>query len=219
MRKLTGVLVALAASAVMVTPAHAQDDAWSNRWIWGGQTGLFFYQTLPGLGWDAAFEFGGHWLITRDRVGLHLAFDQLIFPSGAVSAVPNSLSPNGFNTVEFNNGQRLQASLYALPIRGQFQLLLGGGVAIHRISDAEPTDAQTLLELTSALDQIAEFDTRAFPIFSGGVQWGIGRWAIFGNYQFMPGTDSFLITSDQHALTGGVRYSLTGSSQDIATRR
>lgn len=219
MRKLTGVLVALAALLVVVSPVRAQDDdAWSNRWIWGGQTGLFFFQT-PTQGWEGAFEFGGHWLITRDRVGLHLGFDQIIFANGTTSAVFNSASPSGFNVVQFDNAQRIQASLYALPMRGQFQILLGGGIAIHKISDAEPIDAQTFLELDNALSAIAEFDTKAFPIISGGAQWSIGRWALFGNYQFMPGTDSFLITSDQHALTGGLRFSLTGASQDVGTRR
>ncbi len=225
MRKLTGVLGALATLVILapaVTAQEASDDAWKNRWIWGGQTGLYFFQsrdTQTGDSkWDAAFEFGGHWLITRDRVGLHLGFDQIFFPGGTESIVPNALSPSGANVVEFNNAQRIQASLYALPMRGPFQLLLGGGLAIHKISDAEPIDAQTPLELNSALSSIAEFDTKAFPIISGGAQWGLGRWAVFGNYQFMPGTDAFLIRSDQHAVTGGVRYSLTGSSQEMGTR-
>ncbi len=217
MRRLSGVLVALGQLTVLAAPAQAQDEAWKNRWIWGGQTGIYFYQT-PTQNWEAAFEFGGHWLITRDRVGLHVAFDQIIFNS-ATSAVVNPFSPSGFNVVQFDGGQRIQASLYAIPLHGQFQLLLGGGVAIHRISDAEPIDAQTALELDNAFQAISEVDTKAFPVIGGGVQWNIGKWAVFGNYQFMPGTDSFLVTSDQHALTGGIRYSLTGASEEISTRR
>lgn len=226
MRKLTGVLGALATLVILapgVSAQDASDNAWTDRWIWGGQTGLYFFQSrdaLTGEGkWDAALEVGGHWLITRDRVGLHLGFDQIFFPGGTTSVVPNSLSPSGGNVVEFQNAQRIQASLYALPMRGQFQLLIGGGLAIHKISDAEPTDAQTPLELNGAFNAIAEFDTKAFPIISGGAQWGLGRWALFGNYQFMPGTDAFLISSDQHAVTGGLRYSLVGSSQEMGTRR
>ncbi len=218
MRKLSGALLVLATLAMFASPAAAQDDAWRNRWIWGGQTGLFFFQT-PTQDWEGAFEFGGHWLITRDFVGLHLGFDQIIFADGTSSAVLNSASPQGFNVVQFDNAQRLQASLYALPMQGQFQLLLGGGLAIHKISDAQPIDAQTVLELENALRAIAEFDTKAFAIVSGGAQWSIGRWAIFGNYQFMPGSDSFLITSDQHAITGGLRFSLTGASQEVGTRK
>ncbi len=191
MRTVTGVLGALATLLILAPALPAQeagDDAWRNRWIWGGQTGLYFFQT-PTQDWEGAFEFGGHWLITRDRVGLHLGFDQIFFASGTTSVVPNSLSPNGFNVVQFDNAQRIQASLYALPMRGQFQLLLGGGVAIHKISDAEPIDAQTLLEFENAFSAIATFDTKAFPVISGGAQWSLGRWALFGNYQFMPSVE------------------------------
>ncbi len=221
MRRSSGFLMALGIAlgqlVVLTAPAQAQDDLWRNRWIWGGQTGLFFYQT-PTQNWEAAVEFGGHWLITRDRVALHLGFDQIFF-SNATSAVVNSASTNGTNVVEFDSGQRIQAGLYALPIRGHFQLLLGGGVAIHRISDAQPIDAITPLELENAFSAISEVDTKAFPIISGGAQWTFGRIALFGNYQFMPGTDNFLITSDQHALTGGLRISLTGSAEEIGTKR
>ena len=82
MRRLSGALLAAVVSATLATPASAQDDSWMNKWYWGAQVGTFIFST-PTVSTATAFDIGGHWLITCERVGLHLSLDQIIFSSSS----------------------------------------------------------------------------------------------------------------------------------------
>ncbi len=119
--------------------------------------------------------------------------------------------------VNFGSGNRLQATVYAVPTDGRIQVFLGGGFAIHRITDAELGAG-----FTSALDRSAveSASTKAFLVLSGGIQARfLRRWALFGQYQFMPGSNDFMITSQQHAFNAGLRYALTHSEEIVSTQR
>lgn len=218
MRSLSRASLAALLVAGSATPVFAQDQSWQYQWYWGGQTGVYFFQT-PTQDWDIALDVGGHWLITRQRVALHLAVDQILFLDGATSLVPNGQAALGFTPVQFDNAQRLQAGLFIIPTNNQLQLLVGGGFAIHKISDAVPLGAASVQEEQLAIQRISEFDTKAFVWLGAGVQWRVGKLAVFGNYQFSPGTDSFLITSEQHSITGGLRYALVGAREEVTTGR
>ncbi len=218
MRSLSRASLAALLLAGSAVPAVGQDQSWQYQWYWGGQTGVYLFQT-PTQDWDFALDVGGHWLITRQRVALHLAVDQLLFLDGATSLVPNGQAAQGFTAVQFDNAQRLQAGLFIIPTNNQLQILVGGGFAIHKISDAVPLGAASVQEEQLAIQRISEFDTKAFAWFGGGFQWRIGKLAVFGNYQFSPGTDTFLITSEQHTVTGGLRYALVSSREEVTTGR
>lgn len=95
-------------------------------------------------------------------------------------------------------------------------MFLGGGFAIHRITDAELVGSPTSLDL-SAVENAA---TKAFLVLSGGIQGRfLKRWALFGQYQFMPASNDFVIRSQQHAFNVGLRYALTHSEEIVSTQR
>jgi hypothetical protein len=216
MRRLSGFLVTVLFLGLFTTAAAAQDDDWQNKWYWGAQAGAYFYST-PTVDNELAFEVGGHWLITAERIGLHMGLSQLFFDN-ATSAIPDG-SASGL-TVNFTRGRRLQAEVYAFPLDGPLQAYAGGGFLINYISDALPagTFGSTQAE-QAALAAIDEVSTKAFFTITGGAQWRMGRWAAFGTYQFTPSGRDFLISSTQHAISGGLRYALTSSNQDVTTSR
>lgn len=219
MRRLSGALLAAVVSAALATPASAQDDSWMNKWYWGAQVGTFIFST-PTVSNATAFDVGGHWLITGERVGLHLSLDQIFFSSSSTSAISDATAPNGVRTVGFTSGRRLQGELYAIPSSGALQIFAGGGLAIHQVTDAAAQGTfASPIEQDAVTRLIDDVSTKAFFVVSAGAQWRWGKWAAFGKYQFMPEGRDFLISSEQHAITGGLRYILANSNEDITTER
>jgi hypothetical protein len=183
------------------------------------QAGGFLYST-PTVNDEIAIDIGGHWLITRDRVALNIAVDQVFFQDNTTSSIPDGSTASGSRIVTFSKGRRVQAELLAIPTSGRIQIMVGGGFAIHQITDAAAQGTFTSLAQQSAVARIVgDQDTKAFVVFSGGAQYRLGRLAAFAKYQFMPQAKDFLITSETHALTGGLRYALTSSSEEISTKR
>jgi len=212
MRRLSGFIFAIVFLGLFTTSAAAQDDEWQNKWYWGAQAGAYFFST-PTLSNEMAYEVGGHWLITAERIGLHMGLSQLFFDNAT------SMTTSG-QAVSFTRGRRLLAEMYAFPMTGQLQVYAGGGFLINYISDAIPegTFATTQAE-QAALQAIDEENTKAFFTVTGGAQWRFGRWAVFGTYQFTPSGRDFLISSTQHSITGGLRYALAASNQSVTTNR
>jgi hypothetical protein len=214
---MSGLLIAVAFLVHHAAPAAAQQDEWKNKWYWGVQAGTYIYSTNTQSN-EMALEVGGHWLITAERVGLHLGLAQLLFGDNATAAIPDGTVAG--RTVSFTSGRRLQAELYAFPTDGALQIYAGGGFMINYISDAIPegTFATAQAEQT-AMETIDNRTTKAFFVVSGGAQWRLGRWAVFGTYQFIPEGRDFLISSTQHSITGGIRYALAAAHQDVTTNR
>ncbi len=193
--------------AGVTTSAVAQDRSWQNKWYWGTQGGI---QAFSLGGGRVAGMAGGHWFITAGRSALYLAFDQQ-FMQNLTQTIQTG------QTATFRRGQRFQATVYAVPNDNKFQLMLGGGFAISRITDARLTGV-----LTSVLDgrQLDDAATKAFLVLSGGWQYRAGqRWAIFGQYQYMPGSSDYVIRSAQHTFTLGIRYAATHSEEVVTTER
>ncbi len=219
MKRLCGLCLAIGTFLSTEAAAQVNSELWKDKWYWGAQSGVFVFST-PTQSTEAALDVGGHWLITRDRVAMHLAVDQLFFSDGTTSAVADRFDASGVRTVSFSSGRRLQGELYAIPNDGNPQVFAGGGLAIQQVTDAEPVGTFTSQQQADAVNAIIdEVSTKAFFVFTAGAQLHSGRWAIYGKYQFMPEGRDFLITSEQHAITGGVRYALGSSGADITTRR
>jgi len=61
--------------------------------------------------------------------------------------------------------------------------------------------------------------TGGFFLVMAGLQLRMGRkMALFGQYQFMPSGNNFLLTSEQHSLTFGLRYALTSAHEEVTTK-
>jgi hypothetical protein len=217
MRRLSGFLVAVVFLGFITTPAAAQDDEWQNKWYWGVQAGAFLFST-PTMSNEMAIEVGGHWLITAERVGLHIAYSEVLFDDNTTSAIPDGTATGLL--VNLSTGRRLQAELYAYPMLGPLQLFAGGGFHIHYLPNAQPvgTFASSQAEQT-ALQAIDAASTKAFFVFTGGLQWRLGRWALSGTYQFIPSARDFLLTGTQNSIALGLRYALVEASESITTNR
>lgn len=208
MRYRHGILLGALLLAAQTIPTAAQDRSWQKKWYWGAQGGAYLFSAG---GSQTGYSVGGHWFVTAGRSALYLAFDQLFF-----TAIPDQQINTG-PVVSFGSGQRLQATVYAVPTDGKLQVFLGGGFAIHRITDAEPN-----APFTSALDLAAveSAATKAFLVLSAGAQARfLSRWALFGQYQFMPASDDFVIRSQQHSINFGLRYQLTHAEEIVSTER
>ena len=202
-------IIGLTLFAVSARPARAQDLSWQNQWYWGTQGGAYVFRAAGGD--QMGISAGGHWFITAGRSALYFAFDQLFLPSIA------SQTLNSGHLVNFGSGQRIQATIYAVPTDSKVQVFLGGGFAIHRITDATLASGVTSSRIQA---DINDASTKAFLVISGGVQTRIlGRWALFGQYQFMPAADDFVIRSQQHSFNAGIRYALTHAEEVVSTER
>ncbi len=191
----------------VTTTAAAQDRSWQNKWYWGTQGGV---QAFTLAGGRAAATAGGHWFITAGRSALYVAYDAQFMQT------LNQTIRTG-QTTSFNSGQRFQATVYAVPNDNKLQVMLGGGFAISRI-----TDAQLTAPITTALDSrdLDDASTKAFLVLSAAWQYRTGqRWAIFGLYQYMPGSGDFVIRSTQHAFNLGIRFAVTHSEEVVTTER
>lgn len=220
MDKRVVLLSGLALAAFSPAPASAQSDAWKQKWYWGGQGGIFMYQSRTDSTRQFAITAGGHWLITGKRSALLIGFDQILFPDSSTSSIADNTTFSGVRLVDFTAGRRIQAVLYAIPSDSWLQIMLGGGFAIHQIVNAAPQGPfANLAEQTNAQNIVAQQDTRAFAVMSGGLQLRLGRWALFANYQYMPSARNFLLSSEQHAATAGIRFALTTSHEDVTTTR
>lgn len=191
----------------------AQDDSWQRRWYWGAQSGVALQ------GGTSALAVGGHWFITGTRSALSVGFDALFYGNGSTETVTNSQSATGVTTIGYSNGRRLQMILYGIPNDNTLQVYGGAGIGISQISNAQPLGTLSNAELLGALARIEELDTKAFLIFVVGAQLRMGRMALFGEYKLFPAADTFLIRSDQHQISVGLRYSLTHANEEIKVDR
>jgi opacity protein-like surface antigen len=209
------------ASPLLTSSALAQADAWQHKWYWGAQAGILEFKTPTSTSWQTAITAGGSWFITGKRSALYVAYDQVIFNDTTNSAILDPASASGFQTLSFSRGRRIQAHLYVVPLDGWIQPYLGGGFAINQITNAAPQNVAAITtnaELESVLQAIDQTSTKAFPVFSGGLQLRFGSLALFGQYQFMPTGRNYLIDSAQHVFSVGFRYAVTGSREDVTTQ-
>lgn len=220
MRIVSGVALAAVLATLTAAPALGQDTGWQDRWYWGAQGTFFRYKTPTNAHWQTAYGVGGSWFITKRQGGLYLAFDQMLFDEGTTSAVSNGLAPTGFTTVQFDRSQRWQALVYAVPWSGAFQLYLGVGFELHNVTNADTvsTGSETTQEIQAALVAIEQARSAAFLAMAGGIQLSLGRLAVYGDYHYMPASNSFLITSSQHAFLAGIRFALTSSRTEVTTQ-
>lgn len=227
MRRLPGVVVlgALLAAA----PLHAQGTGWQNMWFWGAQVGVSAYKTpTTGTSIQLALDVGAHWLITGKRMGLYLAYDQLFYPNGPSTAPGNPTSQitdptsgTGVRDVQFDQGRYIQGDLLAIPLNGPLQIYVGAGFTIQNITDAVPMGSFATPDDQAASQALVnDAASRAFLNFMGGFQLLLqSRFTVFGTYEFIPSASNFLISSQQHVFSGGVRIALSGRREDVAIDR
>jgi hypothetical protein len=219
MRRHQWITVSLAALS-FATPALGQADAWQRKWYWGAEVGIYSYKDALTSTRKFVPSVGGHWMITGRRSALMIAFDQVLFKDSTQSAVADAsaVTTGGIRLVNFTTLRRIQAEIFAVPMDGPLQVMLGGGFTIHQITNAQPLGPfGSLQESQNASNVVSDAATKAYVVYAVGAQYRISRLAVFAIYNYMPSTNDFLITSDSHTLTAGIRYSLTSAHEDVTS--
>jgi hypothetical protein len=215
-RMLVGVAMLCAAA-----PVSAQNQSWVDQWFWGAQAGIHRFRTPdPSESWETGYTFGVHWLITGQRMGLYMAYDHILYDD-AVSVVSDATSGTGTRQVQFDTGRYIQADLLAMPLRGPLQVTIGAGFTIHNVSDAS-VQGTFATPADRALSQqlVEDVATRAFFNMMGSVQFLVGRRAaVYVSYEFIPATDNFLLSSEQHTFGGGIRYAFGSRREEVTSGR
>src|SRR6476661_10904824 len=195
MRTLIRSIPAVALALVLGT-AHLAAQAPGNgnfQWYVGGQGGVTFFKT-PTQGRSGIPTFGGHALIVAKRTGLMLSVDEAV-GSNEQSSYTDA---GGMQAVTFNDIRRYSAVLMAFPIRAAAQPYLGVGYGIIHVVNPTPT--------SSAAFQIdaADLGSSGFATFVGGLQFQVGRFMAFGQYQITSAASQGSVTaSDGTVLAVG----------------
>jgi hypothetical protein len=205
-------------------PLQAQGTGWRNQWFWGIHGGVSAYKTPTTGGTQLAIDVGGHWLITGKRMGLYLAYDQLFYPNGPVAATSQIADPTsgtGTRDVTFDQGRYIQGDLLAIPLNGPLQIYVGAGFTIQNITDAAPMGSfATPDDQAFSQGLVDDAASRAFLNLMGGFQLLLqGRYAVFGTYEFVPSARNFLLTSEQHVFSGGMRISFGSRREAVGIER
>jgi len=198
--------------------AHLEAQAPGNgnfQWYVGGQGGVMFFKT-PTQGRSGIPTFGGQTLIVAKRTGLMLSFEEGV-GSNETSSYTDG---NGVQSVTFNDLRKYTATLMAFPIRSAAQPYLGVGYGILHVVNPAPASAGAFQS------DAAELGSFGFGTFVGGLQFQVGRFMAFGQYQLTTSPSEKTVASGgtvvavgrllegpTHTFSGGLRIGL-GSARD-----
>ncbi len=210
-----------AALLLALGTGHLEAQAPGNgdfQWYIGGQGGVTVFKT-PTQGSSAIPNFGGHTLIVAKRTGLLLSFDEGVGSTETSSYTDGS----GVQSVTFNDIRRYSAVLMAFPIRAAAQPYLGVGYGIIHV--VNPTPASSAAFQSDAV----ELGSFGFGTFVGGLQFQVGRFVAFGQYQITTSPSQKTVTASDgtvlavgrlldgptHSFSGGLRIGLGSARENI----
>jgi hypothetical protein len=188
------------------------------QWYIGGQGGAMFFKT-PTQGRSGIPTFGGQALIVARRTGLMLSFEEGV-GSNETSAYTDA---SGLQSVTFNDIRKYSAMLMAFPIRSAAQPYLGVGYGILHVVNPTPASAGAFQS------DAAELGSFGFGSFVGGLQFQVGRFMAFGQYQITTSpSQKSVIASDgtllavgrlldgpTHTFSGGLRIGLGSAREGV----
>ena len=188
------------------------------QWYIGGQGGAMFFKT-PTQGRSGIPTFGGQALIVAKRTGLMLSFEEGV-GSNETSSYTDG---NGVQSVTFNDIRKYSAMLMAFPIRAAAQPYLGVGYGILHV--VNPTPGSPAAFQSDA----AELGSFGFGSFVGGLQFQVGRFMAFGQYQITTSSPTKSVSASDgtplavgrlldgptHTFSGGLRIGLGSAREGV----
>lgn len=186
----------------------------SFKWYIGAQGGVTIFET-PTQTNGAVPTFGGHILITAKRTGLLFSVEEG-FKRNQTSSYPDPTVLGGSRAVVFNDIRKYSVAVLFFPFRTVAQPYFGFGAGIlHTVKEypqgffGSPAAADTASVLAD------ELGGHGFASFTGGAQFRVNRFILFGQYQITTAPRrGKLLTGPTHALTGGLRIGLGGSREE-----
>lgn len=203
--------VATVAGAVIPSSAAAQQSEarFVDSWFWGARGGTMSVETNVQDKW--APMAGLEWLITRQRVALHLAIGQSFFDDVSLAAFDTLGTPVLVNLRDYRYAS---ASLYAFPVEwGGLRPYAGLGLALNIVRKAEHgmVDAPTAI----AIDQARSLIT---PILTAGAQLQFQRVALYGEASVLPvDRKDFLLNGSTgiYQFSAGLRFNLANAIEPL----
>jgi hypothetical protein len=185
-------------------PLHAQRvQDWQYRWYWGIKAGMISY-TLPTSGLAISPALGAEWMITQRRVALYLGYAQS-FTAEADTFLVNGLSGSQF--VEFDGYRQIQIDIVAFVGDKQLQPYVGGGFVLATLTNARQPSASTTVATA-----ITDASSGAFVQILLGAQYRFAKkGAVFGQFQYTPQGQDFLLAGSASVISGGVRWAFLSS--------
>lgn len=188
------------------------------QWYLGGQGGAMFFKT-PTQGRSAIPTFGGQALIVAKRTGLMLSFEEGV-GSNETSAYTDA---NGVQNVTFNDIRKYSGILMAFPFRSTAQPYLGVGYGILHVVNPTPASVDAFQS------DAVELGSFGFGTFVGGLQFQVGRFMAFGQYQITTSPSQKAVTASDgtplavgrlldgptHTFSGGLRIGLGSSREGV----
>jgi hypothetical protein len=188
------------------------------QWYLGGQGGAMFFKT-PTQGRSAIPTFGGQALIVAKRTGLMLSFEEGV-GSNETSAYTDA---NGVQNVTFNDIRKYSGILMAFPFRSAAQPYLGVGYGILHVVNPTPASVDAFQS------DAVELGSFGFGTFVGGLQFQVGRFMAFGQYQITTSPSQKAVTASDgtplavgrlldgptHTFSGGLRIGLGSSREGV----
>lgn len=204
------------ALGLSVTQAAAQQQPGNGdfQWYIGPQAGVMLFKT-PTQGSTAIPAFGGQTLIVARRTGLLISVEEGV-GSDETSAYSDLA---GTQTVTFNDIRKYSAMLMAFPIKSAAQPYLGVGWGIIHVVNPQTS--------SGFHDDAVDLGSSGFGSFIGGLQFQVGRFMAYGQYQITTGAANDtvedatgapvafgrLLEGPTHTFSGGLRFGL-GSSRE-----
>ena len=210
--------VASALAVVAIVPATGLTQPnvnFKDSWFWGVKGGVISFSTATV---DGRVEpvFGGEWLLTRTQGGLYVSFDQSMFD--ASSALEDTTGAS--HAVTISDMRRLTVAAMAFPLFfdagfASIRPYAGAGFALAFIQSAAlagaaPTDSILEKDVNNRLEEERD---RAAPVLILGLQFQLGRLALFAQGTAMPAEAKFFLNGRTTLFAeAGLRFN-AGSSK------
>ena len=182
-------------------------------WFWGVKSGVATFSPTLGPS-EAAATYGAEWLITRNRGGLYLSFDESNVST--VSAVLDANASDGVRPVSVEKMRRIGGAALVFPKRfGRLRPYGGIGLSLDLVGTALPMRNGADDDVDDAVfDRIDERRSQVGVLGMAGAQFQFDRLAVFGQASFVPGQSTFLLGDNVLGFfEAGVRYNF-GSSRE-----
>lgn len=196
-------------AALLIVPALAGAQArrgFADSWFWGAKGGLASFSTAT-VDDKVAPLVGAEWLITRQRFGLYIAFDETFFDE--TSSVSDS--QGGSFGVEVKNLRRFTAAGLVFPkVYESIRPYAGLGFSLNFIGEAAPTDSfSEPSDEDFVRGEIEDRKDRASFLAIVGAQSQFGSVSPFLQASYQPSHINFLLSGRAaYFLEAGVRVNV-----------
>jgi hypothetical protein len=159
---------------------------------------------------------GAHIAVVSRRAGLMLGIDEA-FGNDRPTAFLDPSDDFAQRPVTFDRIRRYGFTLTGYPVRGALEPYLGIGFGLTQVVNPQVGGVFTSQDAAATSEAWAkEVSAAGFASLMAGVQFRVGRVAAFGQYQInTPPAQEHLLRGPLHMLTGGLRFSLGSSKEDV----